>query len=181
MSKAKRKSPVRKRASKPKRGLDFIVAPPEPIATFGKIVGVAEEPLKDAPKTYRKLHTVAWPADWAQAVKQRFAPAWALKRWPVLLEHASWFEDHPLETPPEVSTGFTATVKVEAGDVAYLGGNVIGHVVGQAPTPTERQRGWDSFRNGIYAPPSYDADPIAYDEYFEGELAACLGNPRPAS
>ena len=27
---------------------------------------------------------VKYPADWWQAVKERFAPAWALKRWPVV-------------------------------------------------------------------------------------------------
>jgi hypothetical protein len=29
------------------------------------------------------LATQRWPADWREAVKERWAPAWALKRWPV--------------------------------------------------------------------------------------------------
>ena len=31
----------------------------------------------------QKCKPVTYPADWWQAVKQRFAPAWCLKRWPV--------------------------------------------------------------------------------------------------
>ena len=30
--------------------------------------------------------TAIWPRDWWQAVKQRFAPAWFLRRWPVLCD-----------------------------------------------------------------------------------------------
>lgn len=30
-------------------------------------------------------HTFAFPVDWKQAVKQRFAPRWVLRRWPVRL------------------------------------------------------------------------------------------------
>jgi len=33
----------------------------------------------------QKCEPVIYPADWWQAVKQRFAPAWCLKRWPVKL------------------------------------------------------------------------------------------------
>lgn len=29
----------------------------------------------------------AWPADWWQALKDRWLPEWALKRWPVKLHH----------------------------------------------------------------------------------------------
>lgn len=28
-------------------------------------------------------HTISYPADWWQAVKERWFPAWALRRWPV--------------------------------------------------------------------------------------------------
>ncbi len=42
------------------------------------IVNYAEQPCEP----------VKYPADWWQAVKQRFAPAWFLKRWPV--EYTVW-------------------------------------------------------------------------------------------
>ena len=33
---------------------------------------------------------VRYPADWWQAVKQRWFPAWALRRWPVVEIHKRW-------------------------------------------------------------------------------------------
>ena len=51
------------------------------------MVRYAEQPCK--PVTY--------PADWWQAVKQRFAPAWFLARWPV--ELAVW---EPFVIYPEI-------------------------------------------------------------------------------
>ena len=37
-------------------------------------------------KTGAGVLKVEWPANWWQHVKQRFAPRWALRRWPVLME-----------------------------------------------------------------------------------------------
>ncbi len=33
-----------------------------------------------------KTVEIAYPADWWQAVKERWAPAWFIRRWPVLLK-----------------------------------------------------------------------------------------------
>lgn len=38
---------------------------------------------------------VKWPADWRQALKERFAPAWFLRRWPV--KYAKKRIEHTLE------------------------------------------------------------------------------------
>lgn len=50
-----------------------------------------------------KRHIVnpQWPRDWWQHLKQRFAPQWFLRRWPVryrtfLLDTEVWFPDGPL-------------------------------------------------------------------------------------
>lgn len=40
----------------------------------------------DAGATYFSVDLARWPADWWQAVKERFAPTWFLNRWPVKWE-----------------------------------------------------------------------------------------------
>jgi hypothetical protein len=37
----------------------------------------------------REVVAAEWPADWWQAVKERFAPSWFLRRWPVKTKRAS--------------------------------------------------------------------------------------------
>ena len=37
-------------------------------------------------KTLEEVHE-KYPADWRQSLKERFAPAWFLKRWPVVYKH----------------------------------------------------------------------------------------------
>jgi hypothetical protein len=38
----------------------------------------------DFPTLQLQRHTVSFPRDWWQAVKERWAPRWALRRWPVV-------------------------------------------------------------------------------------------------
>lgn len=51
----------------------------------------------------RAERTVSWPETWWDAVKQRWFPAWALKRWPVVMHvetvtaRALFPELHPVE------------------------------------------------------------------------------------
>ncbi len=61
---------------------------------------------------------IAYPADWWQAVKQRFAPRWALRRWPVRMERYS-FEAHrlyPRVSWPSEEGGMHARVIHFGGD-----------------------------------------------------------------
>jgi hypothetical protein len=46
----------------------------------------------------QKCEPVIYPADWWQAVKERFAPVWLRKRWPV--QHRVW---EPFVIYPEIA------------------------------------------------------------------------------
>jgi hypothetical protein len=49
------------------------------------ITFVLEGAYEEFPHMARPHVEVEWPADWVEAVKARFLPAWARRRWPVVM------------------------------------------------------------------------------------------------
>jgi hypothetical protein len=66
----------------------------------------------------KKTHTVRYPADWWQAVKDRWYPAWALSRWPVVYRqitvdaHRTW-EHLPVTAPDKWGQSFEFVIDRE--------------------------------------------------------------------
>lgn len=53
-----------------------------------------------------------WPATWWQHVKQRWAPRWCLKRWPVRMEHRIMEAQHYYPNLPQTCPENTAHIRM---------------------------------------------------------------------
>ncbi len=50
---------------------------------------------------YENLETIEYPADWWQAIKARWLPGWAKRRWPLRMRHYEINAYYPTLRDPE--------------------------------------------------------------------------------
>ena len=60
----------------------------------------------------RELLDLKWPKNWKEAAKERFAPAWAKKRWPVLYGGVNLLQVVNVEVPRNMGPTFYYMEKV---------------------------------------------------------------------
>lgn len=64
------------------------------LPTVGSVI---EEEIKVVAKIRAQYikREIQWPANWWEAIKDRFFPTWAKKQWPVIYAEHVWFESPP--------------------------------------------------------------------------------------
>lgn len=138
MSTTRRKSPARSRAKgrkSPKGGPRkprFLPAKAHPEYTFE--TDAPATPAAPAPTPAageqpeprpRVQKTISYPANWWQAIRERWAPTWWLARHPVEWKNVVYWEDVPPSTDP-----WTVAEDIQAGTLVSINGNVVGRAVG---------------------------------------------------
>jgi hypothetical protein len=176
----------------------------QPVAAPAPTVSAPATP--SAPQIQRIRRAVSWPADWKQAVWERFAPNWALLRWPVRYEERVWWEE---QAPNGVwslvgggGTGGTGTIVPANVNVTETTGSrgvyTITTVTNpppvsapQIPPPaplhededpylTPKQMGWDDAERGVYNPEIYGEETSCdYIRYLYGWCMQKAGKPFP--
>ena len=71
-----------------------------------------------------KIHQARWPTDWKEAVKERFAPGWMKRRWPVRYETLDIYRLYPHLAVPRGRDRVFLWSNEEGGEMKHTDGAI---------------------------------------------------------
>ena len=139
------------------------------------------------PKTTRLKRTARWPKDWWNAVWERFAPAWALAKWPTEWEVLDYTVEVDGTPVPILQTGLVQQQDGSVVQLPYTDTPEKAKAAGKQILEEERktplwwkQKGWDDRNAGrncaTISPEFSNWASLSYDH---GWIAHVFGKSRP--